>query len=51
MKKALKVWTLYEGNSEDAIKDPEWINMLKIVLSGKKRNIVIEIRELAPRRA
>lgn len=42
-----KVWTLFEGNSVDAIKDTEWIAMLQVVLSGKNRKIVIKIEEVA----
>lgn len=40
-----KVWTLFKGRSKDALKDPEWIDLLKVALSGADRKIVIEVRE------
>lgn len=46
MSEPKKVWTLFKGKSTDALKDTEWFDMLRVVLSGKARNIVIEIREV-----
>lgn len=40
-----KVWTLFKGNSQDALKDDEWVDMLEVVLGGPNRRVVIEVRD------